>query len=146
MWLSRIIAMLAACLLVAAPATACLGPFSERYLIWYEQPRLLPGEVAIELDVEDLISTYKSRDLRLPRYKMQPPFAAVLHEATIEVRRESDTCEREFASGSARKMFLVGVLTRNQRGSFQLLPRYMSYRDPIRERASQALTETTDGN
>ena len=133
------LALCAVCMSVVAPAMACRAPPSERYLLWFERPTLLPGEVAIELDWKDFLSDPKSRDWRLSRYKMEPEFAAALDETTIEVRREMDTCEREIASGVVHKLFVVGVITRNPEVALQLIPRYMKYDDPIRVRAYEAL-------
>lgn len=146
MKLSRMLALCAICAFGAAPAMACRAPSSERYLLWFERPTLLPGEVAIELDMEDFFSNRKPRDWRLSHYKMESGFAAALDEATIEVRREMDTCEREIATGETEKLFVVGVLTRNPQGALQLIPRYMKYDNPIRVRAYEAMPRQGRGD
>lgn len=122
-------------LLATAPALACPGPHAEKYLVWFRQPALLLGEVAVEIDIKDFVENQKDRDFRFPKYKIKRVLAGAYDGATIEVQRNSGSCERELASGTSSQWVLVGTLTKTQLGTLRLIPRYMNARDPIRMEA-----------
>jgi len=132
--------------LATGPALAYPGPHAEQYLVWFRQPALLSGEVAVEIDIKDFAENQKDRDLRFPKYKIKRVLAGAYDGATIEVQRNSGSCEREGASGSSNQLVLVGTLTKTQLGTLRLIPRYMNYDDPIRIEADRSLNKVKDRN
>lgn len=132
--------------LSAAPAAACPGPHAEKYLLWFRQPTLLAGEVAIEIDLSDFKQNIKRRELQLPSYKVKRVVSGAYEGETIEVQRSGSTCEREAASGIFDQLILVGTITQTASGALRLVPRYMSYDDPIRFEAGRSLDEYRNRN
>ena len=133
-------------LLATAPALACPGPHAEKYLVWFRQPALLPGEVAIEIDIHDFVENQKTRDLRLPKFKVKRVLRGAYDGATIEVQRMASSCEREGATGSFNQLVLVGTIAKTEYGQLRLMPRYMEYGDPIRIEADRSLDEAKGRN
>lgn len=132
--------------LAAAPALACPGPHAEKSLVWLRQPALLPGEVAIEIDIYDFVKNQEERDLRFPEYKVKRVLIGAYDGATIEVQRNSGSCEREVAPGTSDQLVLVGTLTKTQLGGQRLIPRYMNYDDPIWIETNRSSNQNKDRN
>lgn len=141
-----IAAVVALQFLTTAPALACPGPHAEKYLLWFRQPALLSGEVAVEIDIKDFAENQKGRDFRFPKYKIKRVLAGAYDGATIEVQRNSGSCEREGAFGTSNQLVLVGTLIKTKLGTLQLIPRYMNYDDPIRIEANRSLNKVEDRN
>jgi len=121
--------------LVAAPAAACRGPSAEKFLIWYRLPDILPGEVAIEIDARDFVENLKRRDYKNPEYRIKRVLVGVVDGESIRVQSDTSSCSRENAAGVAERLVLVGRLRETPDALPVLIPRYMSYDDPIRAEA-----------
>ncbi len=130
----------------AAPAAACPGPHAETYMLWFRQPVLLPGEVAIEIDLSDFVQNVQRRGRQLPKYKVKRVLVGAYEGATIEVQRRGTSCSREAAPGMFEQLVLVGTITQTASGGLRLVPRYMAYDDPIRIEAGRSLNEGKERN
>jgi hypothetical protein len=136
---ASLIALGAISVLCAAPAAACPGPFAERYLVWFELPDLLPGEVAIEIDMRDFAENRFGRSYDNPEYKIKRILVGVFHGDHIRVQAGASSCNREVATGTAERLFLIGRLREIPGGEPVLNPRYMNYNDPIRIEAARTV-------
>lgn len=135
--------LISVAILAAGPAMACRGQFSEQYLIWYDLPDLLPGEIAVEIDAKDVAETL-GQDNRNDAFKVKRVLAGAFEGATISYRPNGSSCARFAAGGASDRLILVGRLERSADGSPVLIPRYMPYTHPIREEAERKAAEIED--
>ena len=130
---------LAACAMLAligSPAWACPGPHAEKYLIWFDLPETRPGEIALEIDTRDYVEKQQRQDSKEPVFKVKSVLTGTYDEGAIVVRGSGNNCVHEAAAGTATRLVIVGELLVLPSGERQLIPRYMSYDDPIRVAAA----------
>jgi hypothetical protein len=143
---ARSVLLLAPCaigILVAAPAAACGAAYAESYLLWYGLPDLLPGEVAIEIDVRDFAENHGGPDYSHPEYKVKRVIVGSFDGERIRVQPSYSTCAREAAAGFFRRLILVGRLGEGPGGEPLLIARYMPYDNPLRAEAERLYRERT---
>jgi hypothetical protein len=100
-------------------------------MVWYGVPDLLPGEVAIEIDIKDAFENRGKRDRHNPSFKVKRVLAGAYDGSVVRVSGSSGDCHHEFAGGAATQLVLVGRLQAFQGEKPVLVARYMKYGDPI---------------
>lgn len=113
----------------ASPAWACWAPSNEQYLLWFDLPELQPGEVAIEVDLED---TYQrlNNSTHLRRsgpFKVTRVIAGDFDSDTVQVKRDGSNCSHDIGGGATSRLLLVGKVEPGTDGMPMLTPRYMPY-------------------
>ena len=130
---------------VAAPAAACPGPSAEKFLVWYGLPELMPGEVAIEIDMKDVLDNYSASIAEQPTFKVKRVLVGKFDGSNVHVQTNGSSCSRDFAVGASDQMVLVGHLREVAGAEPRLVARYMSFDDPIRiEAEREAQRRMTD--
>jgi len=122
----------------AMPAFACPGPSAESYMVWYGVPELLPGEVAIEIDIKDAVENRDKRERHNPSFKVKRVLAGAYGDNVVRVARASGGCHHDLAGGAATQLVLVGHVRGFQGVKPVLVARYMKYGDPIHVAAQLA--------
>ena len=111
----------------AFPASACPGSFAEKYLLWFDLPDLLPGEVAIEIDAKDIAERLSGGPLLEAPFKVKRVLAGEFDGDVIQATRDRVNCAHDFAEGASSRLILLGKIEKSANGTPVLAARYMPY-------------------